>query len=57
MKIDDKIFSGEVYNGDEAKEIGLIDGVGSMVEVLEQNYAGCKIDVEVPKSFPGSFLV
>ena len=57
LKIDDKIFSGEVYNGEEAKEIGLIDGVGSMVEVLEQKYPGCKIDLEVPKSFPGSLLV
>lgn len=34
LKNDDKIFSGEIYNGTEAKELGLVDEVGSMVDVL-----------------------
>lgn len=36
VKNDDKVFTGEIYNGEEAKEVGLIDDVGSMIEVLEK---------------------
>lgn len=46
IKKDDKVFTGEIYSGNEAKELGLVDEVGSMVDVLEKAYPGSKIDVE-----------
>ena len=34
MKEYDEMFKGAIYNGKQAQEIGLVDGVGSMVDVL-----------------------
>ena len=46
LKVDDKIFSGEVFTGEEVKENGLVDEVGSMVKVLGEKYPGARIDYE-----------
>ena len=35
-----------MYNGEEGKELGLVDGVGSMVEILQEKYPGSRIEVE-----------
>lgn len=56
LKKDDKIFTGEIYTGVEAKEVGLIDEVGSMVEVLEKAYPGSKLDVEEARSWRDTLL-
>ena len=34
LKENDEMFKGAIYNGKQAQEIGLVDGVGSMVDVL-----------------------
>ena len=44
LKTDDKIFSGEVFSGEEGVEIGLADEVGSMVKVLDEKYPGAKLN-------------
>lgn len=51
LKKDEKIFSGEIYTGVEAKELGLVDEVSSMVEVLEKLYPGSKLDVQEARSW------
>ena len=33
--------------------MGLVDEVGSMIEVLEKTYPGCKIQTEKPKALLG----
>lgn len=56
LKIDDRIFSGEIYNGTEAQEVGLIDEVGSMVEVLNRLYPGSKLDIDANRSWRSALL-
>ena len=34
LKENDEMFKGAIYNGKQAQEIGLVDGIGSMVDVL-----------------------
>lgn len=46
LKKDSKIFTGEIYNGTEAKQVGLVDQVGTMVDVLEKQFPGSKVDYE-----------
>ena len=43
LKANDEMFNGAIYNGKQAKEIGLVDGVGSMVDVLEAKHPGCRL--------------
>ena len=33
-----EIFTGEFWSGKKAKELGLIDGIGNIEEVLQQKY-------------------
>ena len=44
------MFSGEVFNGEEAKDIGLVDEVGSMINILQDKYPGSKLQHEDPSS-------
>lgn len=53
VKDDGKIFSGEIYTGEEAARLGLVDEVGSMIEVLEKTYPGCKIHTEKSNALLG----
>ena len=46
VKDDPSTFSGDIFTGQEAKERGLIDEVGSMVDILEQRHPGAKLDIE-----------
>ena len=49
----DDVFSGEFWLGDEAFEIGLIDGVGQLESIIEEKYGyDCKlVQVTSKKSF------
>jgi ClpP class serine protease len=35
---DDKLFTGEFWAGSKAKELGLIDGIGNMFQVIEDQF-------------------
>lgn len=39
---DEKIYDARIYQGDQAKEIGLVDEVGNMMGVLAQQYPECR---------------
>jgi ClpP class serine protease len=43
------LFTGEVWTGAKAKELGLIDGVGSLRTVLSERYPDAEITVAEPK--------
>ena len=43
LRDDPSTFSGDVFTGPEALERGLIDEVGSMVDVLERRHPGAKL--------------
>ena len=43
VRDDPSTFSGDVFYGEEAKERGLIDEVGTMIEVLERRHPGSKL--------------
>jgi len=45
LKKDDRMFTGEVFTGQEAKELGLVDEVGSMVEILAQRHPEARLEV------------
>ena len=47
VKDDPTTFSGNVYTGQEALQRGLVDEVGSMVQVLAARHPGAKIEVEL----------
>lgn len=44
--VDGSTFSGDVWTGEEALRRGLVDEVGSMVQVLAQRHPGATLDVE-----------
>lgn len=46
VKEDVTTFSGDVFTGQEALQRGLVDEVGSMVQVLATRHPGAKIEVE-----------
>lgn len=52
------LFSGRVWSGKKAKELGLIDGIGNYVDVLKEKYGSdVKIEeVEVKKGWMGSLM-
>lgn len=56
LQKNDKIFDGSLFTGQEAKQLGLVDGVGSMVEILEKKYPGCRLGMEKKKSIVNAFL-
>jgi signal peptide peptidase SppA len=43
------LFTGEVWTGAKAKELGLIDGVGNLRTVLSERYPDAEITVAEPK--------
>ena len=47
IKDDPSTFSGDVFTGREGLERGLVDEVGTMVEVLESRHPGAKLDLAV----------
>ncbi|MCP2270473.1 S49 family peptidase [Actinokineospora diospyrosa] len=46
---DEDLFSGEVWTGAKALELGLVDGVGSMRSVLTERFPDAEIVVAEPK--------
>ncbi|OLF06352.1 S49 family peptidase [Actinophytocola xinjiangensis] len=46
---DEDLFSGEVWTGAKAKDLGLVDGVGNLREVIEQRYPDAELSVAEPK--------
>ncbi|GAA1967379.1 S49 family peptidase [Amycolatopsis minnesotensis] len=43
------LFSGDVWLGQKALELGLVDGIGNLREVLEDRYPGAEISIAEPK--------
>ncbi|WP_189208948.1 S49 family peptidase [Actinokineospora fastidiosa] len=46
---DDELFSGEVWTGLRAKELGLVDGIGTLRAVIGERYPDAEIAVAAPK--------
>jgi signal peptide peptidase SppA len=46
---DESLFSGDVWLGAKAVELGLIDGLGSLRQILEQRYPAAEISIAEPK--------
>lgn len=46
---DEDLFSGEVWTGARAKDLGLVDGVGNLREVIEERYPDAELSVAEPK--------
>ncbi|CAD8074482.1 unnamed protein product [Paramecium sonneborni] len=42
--VDQNVFKAEVYNGEQAKQLGLIDDFGNFEEILNKLHPGCKFD-------------
>lgn len=49
LATDEDLFTGEVWLGKQAAELGLVDGLGSLRSVLEQRFPDAKISVTEPK--------
>jgi len=46
---DEDLFTGDVWLGNKALELGLVDGLGSLREVISERYPDAKISVADPK--------
>jgi signal peptide peptidase SppA len=46
---DDDLFTGEIWTGARAAELGLIDGVGNLREVIAERYPDAEVTVAEPK--------
>jgi len=46
---DEDVFSGEVWTGARAKDLGLVDGLGNLREVIEERYPDAELSVAEPK--------
>jgi signal peptide peptidase SppA len=46
---DDELFSGEVWTGLRAKELGLVDGIGTLRTVIAERYPDAELAVAAPK--------
>src|ERR1044072_4408088 len=46
---EDDLFTGEVWTGAKAAELGLVDGVGNMRAVIAERYPDAEISVAEPK--------
>ena len=42
--VDLNVFKAEVYNGEEAKQLGLIDDFGNYEDILKELHPGCKFE-------------
>jgi signal peptide peptidase SppA len=49
LSTDEDLFTGDVWLGNKALELGLIDGVGTLREVINARYPGAEISVAEPK--------
>jgi len=49
LNSDDDLFTGEVWTGAKAAELGLIDGVGNLREVIAERYPEAEVTVAEPK--------
>jgi signal peptide peptidase SppA len=49
LNSDDDLFTGEVWTGAKAVELGLIDGVGNLREVIAERYPDAEVTVAEPK--------
>jgi signal peptide peptidase SppA len=45
----DDLFSGEVWTGGKAVELGLVDGLGNLREVVAERFPGAEIAIAEPK--------
>lgn len=45
----EELFTGEVWTGAKAKELGLVDGVGNLREVINERYPDAEVSVAEPK--------
>jgi ClpP class serine protease len=45
----EELFTGDVWLGNKAVELGLIDGLGSLRDVISQRYPDAEISVAEPK--------
>lgn len=45
----DDLFTGEIWTGARAKELGLVDGVGNLRAVLSERYPEAEVSVAEPK--------
>ncbi|QWF80294.1 S49 family peptidase [Amycolatopsis sp. CA-230715] len=43
------LFTGDVWLGQQALELGLVDGIGNLREVIEDRYPGAEISIAEPK--------
>lgn len=48
----DRVYEAEVFDGEQAKQAGLVDEVGNLMRVLREEYSDCKA-VLYPR--PGRF--
>jgi len=49
LNSDDDLFTGEVWTGARAMELGLVDGVGNLREVIARRYPDADISIAEPK--------
>jgi signal peptide peptidase SppA len=49
LKDDDDLFTGEVWTGAKAKELGIVDGVGNLRAVISERYPDAEITVAEAK--------
>lgn len=49
LATDADLFNGDVWLGEKAKGLGLVDGVGNLREVVEERFPGAEIRVAEPK--------
>ncbi len=49
LNSEDDLFTGEIWTGARAAELGLIDGVGNLREVIAERYPDAEISVAEPK--------
>ena len=45
IKDDGSVFSGDIFIGEQAQQIGLLDEVGSLTSVLGEKHPEAKLDV------------
>jgi signal peptide peptidase SppA len=49
LNSEDDLFTGEIWTGNRAAELGLIDGVGNLREVIAERYPDAEVSVAEPK--------
>ena len=54
---DTDIFSAQIYSGDIAKELGLVDGLGSITQIMSEKYPNAVLDFEDERPFVVKMLM